>query len=63
MGLFGKKKEKEDEISKSSEEFVLKEELEKEVEQLQVNFRKKQEELGVSFLITKKITLKKILNL
>ena len=45
MGLFGKKKENENKVSKNSEEFVLKEELEKEVEELQVNFRKKQEEL------------------
>ena len=35
MGLFGKKKENENKVSKDSEEFVLKEELEKEVEELQ----------------------------
>ena len=45
MGLFGKKKESENKVSKNSEEFVLKEELEKEVEDLQANFRDKQDEL------------------
>lgn len=42
MGLFGKK---EDTVSENSEEFVLKEELETEVESLQNEFRVKQDEL------------------
>jgi len=45
MGLFGKKKE-EEKISEKSEEFVLKNELETEVESLQKEFRVKQEELN-----------------
>ena len=46
MGLFGKKKEQIDEIvSKKSEEHVLKEALETEVENLQKEFRTKQEEI------------------
>ena len=46
MGLFGKKKEQVDEIvSEKSEERVLKEALETEVENLQKEFRKKQEEI------------------
>ena len=46
MGLFGKKKEQVDEIvSKKSEEHVLKEALETEVENLQKEFRTKQEEI------------------
>lgn len=46
MGLFGKKKEKADEtISEKSEEYVLKEALETEVENLQKEFRAKQEEI------------------
>jgi chromosome segregation ATPase len=43
MGLFGNKKTEET-ISKKSEEYVLKEELETEVENLQKEFREKQEE-------------------
>ena len=43
MGLFGKKKE--ETISEKSEEYVLKEELETEVENIQREFRVKQEEL------------------
>ena len=46
MGLFGKKKEQADErISEKSEEVVLKEALETEVENLQKEFRAKQEEI------------------
>jgi len=45
MGLFGKKKE-EEKISEKSEEFVLKNELETEVENLQKEFRTKQEDLS-----------------
>ena len=46
MGLFGKKKEEEAEtISQNSEEYVLKEELESEVEKLQQEYRTKQDEL------------------
>jgi len=45
MGLFGKKKE-EEKISAKSEEFVLKNELETEVENLQKEFRAKQEDLN-----------------
>ena len=53
MGLFGKKKEQVDErISEKSEEFVLKEALETEVENLQKEFRTKQEEMDN---ITKKL--------
>ena len=44
MGLFGKKKVEET-ISKKSEEYVLKEELETEVENIQNEFKIKQEEL------------------
>ena len=51
MGLFGKKKE-EGKISEKSEEFILKNELEDEVENLQKEFRAKQEELNE---ITEKI--------
>lgn len=51
MGLFGKKKVDEI-ISDKSEEYVLKEELETEVENIQNEFRTKQEELDV---ITHKI--------
>ena len=43
MGFFGKK---EDKISENSEEYVLKEELETEVENLQNEFRTKQDELS-----------------
>ena len=43
MGFFGKK---EDTVSENSEEFVLKEELETEVENLQNEFRRKQDELN-----------------
>jgi len=43
MGLFGKKKE--ETISEKSEEYVLKEDLEAEVETIQNEFRTKQEEL------------------
>ncbi|KEQ56223.1 hypothetical protein AAA799E16_01333 [Marine Group I thaumarchaeote SCGC AAA799-E16] len=43
MGLFGKK---EDTVSENSDEYVLKEELETEVEGLQNEFREKQEELN-----------------
>ena len=43
MGLFGKKENK---VSKNSEEYILKEEIDNEVEKLQVNFRDKQEELN-----------------
>ena len=53
MGLFGKKKEQTDEsVSEKSEERVLKEALETEVENLQKEFRAKQEEIEN---ITKKI--------
>ena len=46
MGIFGKKKEQLDEIiSEKSEELVLKEALETEVENLQKEFRTKQEEI------------------
>ena len=45
MGLFGKKKEGEV-ISENSEEYVLKEELETEVENIQNKFRVKQDELN-----------------
>ena len=45
MGLFGKKKE-EEKVSEKSEEFVLKKELEIEVENLQKEFRTKQEDLN-----------------
>jgi len=45
MGLFGKKKVEEI-ISEKSEEYVLKEELETEVENIQNEFRIKQEELN-----------------
>jgi len=44
MGLFGKRKEEET-ISKKSEEYVLKEELETEVGNIQNEFKTKQEEL------------------
>ena len=50
MGLFGKKKD--ETISENSEEYVLKEELETEVENIQNEFRTKQEELNE---ITQKI--------
>lgn len=53
MGIFGKKKEPiEDQVSKKSEEFVLKEALEIEVENLQKEFRVRQEEIEN---ITKKL--------
>ena len=53
MGIFGKKKEPiEDQVSKKSEEFVLKEALEIEVENLQKEFRVRHEEIEN---ITKKI--------
>jgi len=52
MGLFGKKKEEAETISQSSEEYVLKEELESEVEKLQQEYRAKQAELDS---ITEKI--------
>ncbi|MGY5148582.1 MAG: DNA repair protein [Candidatus Nitrosopumilus sp. bin_68KS] len=53
MGLFGKKKEEEvEKIPQSSEEYILKEELESEVEKLQKEFRTKQTELDS---ITEKI--------
>jgi len=45
MRLFGKKKE-EEKVSEKSEEFVLKNELETEVENLQKDFRLKQEDLN-----------------
>ena len=47
MGLFGKKKEEFEEIitDEKSEEIILKEELEVEVEKLQKEFRAKQEEI------------------
>jgi len=45
MGLFGKKKEEAETISQNSEEYVLKEELESEVEKLQQEYRTKQTEL------------------
>lgn len=45
MGLFGKKKVEEEKISQNSEEYVLKEQLESEVENLQKEFREKQEEI------------------
>ena len=51
MGLFGKKKEEET-ISENSEEYVLKEELETQVENIQNEFRAKQDELNE---ITQKI--------
>lgn len=51
MGFFGKKKE--ETISEKSEEYVLKEELETEVEDIQNKFRAKQEELDE---ITQKIS-------
>lgn len=50
MGLFGKKKD--EIISENSEEYVLKEELKTEVENIQNEFRTKQEELNK---ITQKI--------
>ena len=43
MGLFGKKENK---VSKNSEEYILKEELDNEVKKLQVNFTEKQEEFN-----------------
>ncbi|MHA7734388.1 DNA repair protein [Nitrosopumilus sp. S6] len=43
MGLFGKK---EDTVSENSDEYILKEELETEVENLQNEFRAKQDELN-----------------
>ncbi len=49
MGLFGKKKEEapsDETVSENSEEYVLKEELEKEVEKLQNEFRTKQDEVN-----------------
>ena len=46
MGLFGKKKVDDELISENSEEYVLKEELETEVENIQNEFRAKQEELN-----------------
>ena len=53
MGLFGKKKEQADETaSEKSEELILKEALETEVENLQKEFRIKQEEVEN---ITKKL--------
>jgi len=59
MGLFGKKKVGET-ISKESEEYVLKEELETQVENIQNEFRTKQEEISS---ITQKIqTVKKEYN-
>jgi chromosome segregation ATPase len=59
MGLFGKKKV-EEVISKESEEYVLKEELETQVGSIQNEFRTKQEELSS---ITQKIqTVKKEYN-
>ncbi|NND85745.1 MAG: DNA repair protein [Nitrosopumilus sp.] len=45
MGLFGKKKVEEEKISQKSEEYILKEQLELEVEGLQKEFREKQEEI------------------
>lgn len=45
MGLFSKKKEEAKTISQNSEEYVLKEELESEVEKLQQEYRTKQTEL------------------
>ena len=45
MGLFGKKKEEPETISQDSEEYVLKEELESEVENLQQEYRIKQNTL------------------
>ena len=45
MGFFGKKKVGET-ISEKSEEYVLKEELETEIESIQNEFRTKQEELN-----------------
>ena len=45
MGLFGKKKVEET-IDKKSEEYVLKEELESEVEKLQKEFREKEGEIA-----------------
>ncbi|QLH06401.1 DNA repair protein [Nitrosopumilus ureiphilus] len=45
MGLFSKKKEEAETISQNSEEYVLKEELESEVEKLQQEYRTKQTEL------------------
>ena len=50
MGLFGKKKE--ETVSEKSEEYVLKEDIETEVETIQNEFRTKQEELNE---ITEKI--------
>lgn len=52
MGLFGKKKEEIETVSQNSEEYVLKEELEAEVEKLQEEFRAKQSQLDE---ITQKI--------
>jgi chromosome segregation protein len=52
MGLFGKKKEEAETVSQNSEEYVLKEELEAEVEKLQEEFRVKQGQLDE---ITQKI--------
>ncbi len=46
MGFFGKKKLEEEKISEKSEEYILKEQLETEVENLQTEFRKKQEEMS-----------------
>ncbi|MCV0391849.1 MAG: DNA repair protein [Nitrosopumilus sp.] len=46
MGFFGKKKIEEEKISENSEEYILKEQLESEVENLQKEFREKQEEIS-----------------
>jgi chromosome segregation ATPase len=46
MGLFGKKKTKEETVSEKSEENILKEELQAEVKNLQDEFRTKQEEIN-----------------
>ena len=46
MGLFGKKKEKVETVSHNSEEYILKENLETEIEKLQGEFRTKQGELN-----------------
>ena len=46
MGLFGKRKEKVETVSQNSEEYVLKENLEAEIEKLQDEFRTKKGELN-----------------
>ena len=56
MGLFGKKEHADEKISEKSEELVLKEALETEVESLQKEFRTKQEEIES---ITKKLQIVK----